>query len=268
MIYVTSFNRAMYNEKGKEFLTSLVEHMSPGDKVWAYHEDSFQSRLAHIHIWDTYGGKVKYFDIFEEMPELADVVERPEFDGIRESKTLSKEIIFLNWHSQFFARKVASIMIASISKESICWLDTDNIVNSKVASREKFSLSPYLSKLLAEAHICFKSREGSKQHWDSAETSFLLLRTSDAKVRDFCRFWWDLYRTGAVFHLKIWADANVFDFCRSLSRYQNLKYINLFRKRPGWKCFTHRLGHRGMARLRASTKPRGRNDGLFRLLGR
>lgn len=251
MIYVTSFNRGMYSERGKSLLRSLALHMSPGDQCWAFHEDSQENRPAHIHHWEDHGGKVIYRDIFEEMPHLRKVIRRPEFEEAKKDK--NSKAAFLNWHAQFFARKVAAIFwSAQEARQPICWVDCDNIVGLR--KRNLGRLSPYLENLAREARICYKCREGKNGSWTSSETSFLILRASDGKVRDFCRFWWNLYATGAVFYLKHWADADVFDFVRKLSQYKSIEMINLFGRRPGWKCFHHRLGHAKMAKLRASTK--------------
>lgn len=246
-------NRALFEHRGEALLESLVPHIDEGDQIWVFHEDSNEPHFAEHFKWPEHDPRVQYFDLFENMPELRDVVRRKQWNEAKE-KGETDEAKFLNYHGQFFTRKVATIFTAfQWTTSHITWLDCDNVVNNKRVGLG--TLSWYLAeKLLKRGQIWFKDRTGtvSRQgHQWPSETSFIVFRGGDGHVKEFVEFWWELYETGAVHHLKLWADANVFDFCRDV--YPNIKYKNLHAIRPGHRCFCHQLGHRQMARLREST---------------
>ena len=232
MLYVTSFNYGMYLTKFQNLLTSFRRRKIENVELLVYHEASHEG--VDPSKMELSGIEVR--DVFLARPELNDVVAYPHYEtAFLETGKWSS----MNYHSQFFARKVFSIYDAAIKNTThdiLCWVDCDSVFRN--------SNHHLIYDLKMENDICYRNRSTKDK---PSETGFIVFDLTNPLVMEFIKKWRDIYITQEVFNLECWADHCAFDYVVTL--FPNLKYTNLYETKAN-KLIKHCIGHKSQNVLR------------------
>lgn len=212
---VTSMNRAYHQNVGHLMISSFIEKWPSNYNIRIYHEDNFD-------IQDLQNDRCSFLNIFDEMPESRDFVER------HKNRPDQQHHHELRFGAVRFSYKSFSIMHASLNTEAryLIWLDADVFTHTKLSN-------DFLETLVHEdKYVTYLGRENNY-----TETGFLIFNTSHEIHQSFMNNWRNIYVTDKIFKFPQWHDCFIFDRLREYTETRhNVKNINLS---PWGKDFDH-----------------------------
>lgn len=198
---ITSFSRAGYDQYGKEFVTSFLEHWAD-ESLIVYHEGlpddiprSARVEYADLTAFDSFLG-------FARKLHEAD----PLYQGVLQHG--DKRIYNFRFDVFKFFRKVWALKHYSetrASDELFAWLDADIVFKRKVPDG-------FLKSQLKGKYLAFIGRGGGMH----SECGAMIFDPAHSAHSDFFELYWRIFETGAFRRLDEWHDSFVFDFVRDL----------------------------------------------------
>jgi len=185
---VTSFSEEGYEQYGKRFLTTYLEHV--GLPIDVYTEGGFVPDITD---------KLIHYRPLEEVPGCADYLQMADFPMAQGQMPDGK--YNYNFNTFKFARKsFAQIDAASRDPDRLYWLDADIEFNAPFTMPDFDGFMCYLGR--PEWHSC-----ASLIGWD----------LSHEAASEFFRQYWLIHLRGTIFALEAWTDCHVLDWLRDQS---------------------------------------------------
>ena len=215
IIFVTSFNGAMYYCFGQKAIRSFVVTGKYGGHIVAYHENSIESKNRNsgraIKPTDFVQG-VRYSDLFESDADLLRIVTYPQYrikGNIKDLKSKSDRItMYLNTNAPGFFRKIAAIRQAIMEHHAdlLCWVDADVFCRRPLDER--------FIQFALENDICYLDRKTSTEpSGELTESGVFFFNLHIERVYSFIEAWYQLTASKRIFKLlNRWADHNAFDY--------------------------------------------------------
>lgn len=198
---ITSFSRAGYDQYGKVFVDTFLEHW-PDENLAVYHEG-----LPSDVVQDP---RVTYVDMTRHNTFLTYARALHEADPLYKGVMRHGEQQIYNFRFDVFKffRKVWALKHydeTRTSDELICWLDADIEFHKDLPAG-------FLKGLLKDAYLAYIGRGGGL-HSECGAMIFNPLHPAHA---DFFEVYWRIFQSGAFRRLDEWHDSFVFDFVRDL----------------------------------------------------
>ena len=201
---ITSFSRAGYDEYGREFLTTFLEHW-PEQQCTVYHEglppDAPQDERLH------------YVDMTKQESFLAFAWELKEADPLYSGAMQRKDQKVYNYRFDAFKffRKVWALKHYAETRATddlFAWLDADIVFKRGIPDG-------FLRKLLKPGDYIAYIGRGSGMH---SECGAMVFDPTSEHHETFFELYWRVYETGAFRYLVEWHDCMVLDFVHDLTR--------------------------------------------------
>ena len=197
---VTSFNKKGFEEYGRRFIESFLEHWKD-EHLIAYHGGDIDGLIKHE--------RVEYRRL-EQIPGFQELEERllesdPLYAGVMQGPK-DEPAYNYRYDALKFFRKVFAITDAAKRTEGyLAWIDADCVVVRDVPEKfNQFLLPP--SKFVAYL--------GRPEHY--SECGFMVFNLDHAACSEFMRHYRGIYETGAFRLCGEWHDSWLFDLVREL----------------------------------------------------
>lgn len=224
ILYVTSFNKDLYNLTGKKMVDTFFHHNKNTDLLVCYEEFDYQDHSDNQHLLRSDLGKSDFLNKW--LNDNASII--PIKYGGKATKTnANKDIIFTTWNaraSKWF-RKIASLEVAirdyNQQYQAIIWVDCDSLILRPIP--DTLIKSIFLdgkTEINEMVDLFYHYGEMRPKKKAAYETGIIGFRSGTGyKVLQKV---FECYTSGAFRQLKRWDDGFVFQHVIELC--QKLKY--------------------------------------------